>query len=96
MERKSSVQKSLTVYRNEKKYHLSRADSGRLQEEMQILLTPDAYSKEGSYHVRSLYFDTINNRDFTEKEDPLSKMMRELGLGVISTIKALLPQPGLY
>lgn len=34
--------------------------------------------------------------DFTEKEDPLSKMMRELGLGVISTIKALLPQPGLY
>ncbi|PWD83613.1 S49 family peptidase [Ignatzschineria cameli] len=34
--------------------------------------------------------------DFTEKEDPWSKMMRELGLGVISAIKAALPQPGLY
>ena len=75
------MQKSLTVYRNEKKYHLSRADSGRLQEEMQILLTPDAYSKEGSYHVRSLYFDTINNRDFTEKEDGV-RMRRKVRLRI--------------
>ncbi|MDD3205105.1 MAG: polyphosphate polymerase domain-containing protein [Lachnospiraceae bacterium] len=63
------MQEALTVYRNERKYELSHVDSLRLQEEMQILLEPDIFSKEGSYCVRSLYFDTLNNKDYKEKED---------------------------
>lgn len=63
------MQESLTVFRNEKKYHLSYTDSLRLQEEIQVLLRPDWYSREGSYHVRSLYFDSINSKDYKEKED---------------------------
>lgn len=63
------MQETLTVYRNEKKYLLSKSDSIRLQEELQMLLEPDSYSKDGFYQVRSLYFDSFYNKDFHEKFD---------------------------
>jgi len=63
------MKKLLAVYRNEKKYELSPMESLELQKEMQILLEPDPFSKNGFYHVRSLYFDTINHKDYLEKSD---------------------------
>ncbi|MDD2972340.1 MAG: polyphosphate polymerase domain-containing protein [Lachnospiraceae bacterium] len=78
------MQEALTVYRNEKKYYLSPIESVRLQEEMQILLEPDEFSKQGSYHVRSLYFDTLNNRDFTEKGEGV-RIRRKIRLRIYDT-----------
>ncbi|MDD3369194.1 MAG: polyphosphate polymerase domain-containing protein [Lachnospiraceae bacterium] len=63
----------LSVYRNEMKYWMSYEDALSLQGELQKLLELDQYSQNGAYRVRSLYFDTINNRDFTEKLDGVEK-----------------------
>lgn len=67
------MQKKLTVYRNERKYFLTRDKATMLQEELSKLLLPDPYSADGSYRVRSLYFDSINNDDFLEKDAGVEK-----------------------
>lgn len=59
----------LSVQRSELKYQLGYVEVTRLQKDLQKLLIPDVYSKDGSYVVRSLYFDSIDNRDYTEKYD---------------------------
>lgn len=58
----------LNVFRSEKKYMLPLSLALRLQDELSRLLEPDSYSKDGYYQVRSLYFDSLNNRDFREKD----------------------------
>lgn len=62
------MSQKLTVYRSEKKYLISRSEAGMLEAEISKLLFSDSYSKDGSYTVRSLYFDSINNEDFLEKD----------------------------
>lgn len=59
----------LSVLRSELKYWISYADSLRLQAELEKLLLPDRYSEEGFYRVRSLYFDSLNQKDYVEKLD---------------------------
>ena len=59
----------LSVLRSELKYWISYADSLRLQAEIEKLLLPDRYSEEGFYRVRSLYFDSLNQKDYVEKLD---------------------------
>ncbi|MCI6715563.1 MAG: polyphosphate polymerase domain-containing protein [Lachnospiraceae bacterium] len=59
----------LSVLRSELKYWISYRDSLLLQAELDKLLMPDEYSQDGFYRVRSLYFDSINQIDFTEKLD---------------------------
>ena len=59
----------LSVLRSELKYWISYRDSLLLQAELNKLLMPDDYSQDGFYRVRSLYFDSINQIDFTEKLD---------------------------
>lgn len=58
---------SCQVKRNEIKYEMYYLDAIRLQNELDILLERDSFSVNGSYSVRSLYFDSLNNIDFTEK-----------------------------
>ncbi|MFI3213927.1 MAG: polyphosphate polymerase domain-containing protein [Eubacteriales bacterium] len=55
------------VERSENKYYLRYDLVSELKKELQKILELDEYSSKGSYIVRSLYFDTINNNDFNEK-----------------------------
>ena len=57
----------LGVYRHEKKFIIGHDKAARLQEELALLLETDPYSANGYYSVRSLYFDSINERDYYEK-----------------------------
>lgn len=57
----------LSVFRSENKYLLSYSDALSLQSRLDRLLTRDAHSGADGYRVRSLYFDSVNNIDFSTK-----------------------------
>lgn len=57
----------LTVLRREEKYVLHRKEAAHYQEQFSQILMTDSFSKEGGYAVRSLYFDTIDDKDFFDK-----------------------------
>lgn len=57
----------LSVLRSELKYWINYRDSLLLQGELSELLAPDAYSQDGFYRVKSLYFDSMNQKDYVEK-----------------------------
>lgn len=57
----------VTVLRREEKYALHTSEAIYYADQFDQLLPKDAYSESGSYMVRSLYFDTVNDRDFFEK-----------------------------
>ena len=60
----------LSVYRNELKYYLSYRQYLYLSSLVSSLLNKDPYCGESKdYYIRSLYFDTPNNRDFYDKMD---------------------------
>ena len=60
-------EKMLSVLRSELKYWVSYSDSLLLQAELGRLLMPDGYSQDGFYRVKSLYFDSIGQKDYIEK-----------------------------
>ncbi|NLL16661.1 MAG: polyphosphate polymerase domain-containing protein [Clostridiales bacterium] len=73
------VQKSIiSVKRNEFKYLLTFDEALRLKEQISAVLSPDEYSLDGPYRVKSLYFDSINNVDFLTKHagDNIRKKIR--------------------
>lgn len=59
----------LAVSRSELKYWISRQDSILLQEELQKLLWPDRYAEDGFYRVKSLYFDSLDQMDYSDKTE---------------------------
>lgn len=61
------METSLSVFRNEKKYLMSNSEALSVCRNLDRLLTRDSHSKTSSYIVRSLYFDSINNIDYTTK-----------------------------
>ena len=61
------MDKVLSVYRNENKYLIPIANMAEIKFKLETVLKKDDNSKEGSYTVRSLYFDSINNIDFYTK-----------------------------
>mgnify|MGYP004444624999 FL=1 len=58
-------------YRYEMKYVLSDTEALALQQQLKHLLYPDTHGKQqdGSYLIKSLYFDTIDNSAMYEKND---------------------------
>lgn len=59
----------IKMERQEYKYALGLADALSLQKKLEKALRPDAYTAAGGcYRVKSLYFDSIRNQDFAEKE----------------------------
>ena len=58
---------TLSVYRCENKYYLNQVDASNLVKKFDMILARDSFSKESSYCVRSLYFDSINNIDYSTK-----------------------------
>ena len=57
------------VVRQEKKYLITQSQRIQLQHQFSILIKSDPHNESNGYRVRSLYFDTLNDRDFQEKED---------------------------
>lgn len=57
------------VLRLENKYLLSYLQYSNKNSRLENLLHPDKHNGADGYKVRSLYFDTIQERDFYEKED---------------------------
>lgn len=60
--------KILKTYRHELKFLLSVVEYEHLKRLFGALLVKDAYMKQGKdYYIRSLYFDTPENRDYYDK-----------------------------
>ncbi|MDO4530423.1 MAG: polyphosphate polymerase domain-containing protein [Bacillota bacterium] len=57
----------LTVLRREEKYILYQEEALHYQKQFAEILMPDAFSEEDGYTVRSLYFDTVDDRDYFDK-----------------------------
>lgn len=55
------------VLRQEKKYLLSAEQGLRLASKLEKVIEEDPHNGEQGYMVRSLYFDTLDNRDYDEK-----------------------------
>lgn len=63
----------LSVYRSELKYWINYSDSLLLQTELGQLLVPDSYSRDGFYRVKSLYFDSLYQKDYIEKLEGIER-----------------------
>jgi hypothetical protein len=62
------------LYRQEIKQLLSPTQTLLLQQRISAILQPDAHSgADGSYYIRSIYFDTLSDRAYTEKEAGISE-----------------------
>lgn len=57
----------LTVLRREEKYPMRLLEALQYQNRFSALLARDSYSHGGSYMVRSLYFDTADDKDYFDK-----------------------------
>ena len=71
------------VLREEKKFLIDRAAALALRAHLCPVVHTDAHNGADGYPVRSLYFDTPDERDFREKEDGV-KLRRKLRLRVYS------------
>lgn len=61
-------------YRQEIKRLLSPAQRLLLEQRIRAVMPPDIHSgSDGSYTIRSIYFDTITDRAYTEKEAGISE-----------------------
>ena len=57
----------LNVLRQEEKYPLNLQEAIQYAHFFSQVLMADSHSVQGSYLVRSLYFDTVDDRDFFDK-----------------------------
>ena len=57
----------VTVLRREEKYLLTLREALQCAARFEKVLTPDHFSRDGAYKIRSLYFDTADDRDFHDK-----------------------------
>ena len=57
------------VFRQEKKFLISLSQFYRYSDNMSRILKVDSHSQGEGYMIRSLYFDTLDDRDYHEKED---------------------------
>ena len=71
------------VLREEKKFLLNQAEALKLRNYLSNVVHTDSHNGLDGYQVRSLYFDSLSNRDFQEKEDGL-ELRRKLRLRVYS------------
>ena len=62
-------------YRHEMKFMINYADLLSVRSAMKAVASPDPHTGNGSYHIRSLYFDTPEDKALREKIDGVN--MRE-------------------
>ena len=63
----------MTDYRHEWKIELSPSDLLILRQRLRRVLQPDTHAVDGRYLIRSLYFDTPEDRALREKLDGVSR-----------------------
>jgi hypothetical protein len=62
------TQKQISVYRHELKYFINYAEYLKMKEILSRFMRNDSYANTGNgYFVRSLYFDTLYNKEYVEK-----------------------------
>ena len=66
----------IDVSRKEIKYVLGRCPAEDIQRKLALLLPVDKNSARGGYMVRSLYFDTIYDRDYYDKVEGLERRQK--------------------
>lgn len=71
------------VLRVEQKYLIDYVSYRQSLRYFSALLTPDAHNGEDGYLIRSLYFDTLDNSDYMEKENG-SEIRRKIRLRIYS------------
>lgn len=69
------------VYRQEKKYFMNLLDMARLSARLDQVMLRDAHSGAQGYAIRSLYFDSLDERDYQEKVDGI-ELRRKLRLRI--------------
>ncbi|HIZ54758.1 MAG TPA: polyphosphate polymerase domain-containing protein [Firmicutes bacterium] len=57
------------VFRQEKKYLMTLPDLYKISAQLDRVMLQDSHNGAQGYRIRSLYFDTLDERDFTEKID---------------------------
>lgn len=57
--------------RTEKKYEISYFTAAKLKKQLSMFLTEDKHNQANGYIVRSLYFDTVFDRDYWDKQNGL-------------------------
>ena len=63
----------MTDYRHEWKIEVSQQDLFVLRQRLRCVLKPDAHARNGRYMIRSLYFDTPEDKALREKLDGVSR-----------------------
>lgn len=69
------------VYRQEKKYFMTVVDMQKLSDRLGSIMIPDPHNGALGYCIRSLYFDTINEKDYDDKIDGL-ELRRKIRLRI--------------
>lgn len=59
--------------RHEWKHEISYADLIAIRSRLQAIAQPDPHARNGTYDIRSLYFDTLQDRALREKLDGVSR-----------------------
>ena len=60
-----------TVMRQEKKYAIDIVEGSTLRSKLSRVMIPDKHNGPRGYTIRSLYFDTPDDSDYTDKIDGL-------------------------
>lgn len=65
------------IYRHEDKFLINPMQYARLRAMVSAVMRVDAYAQNGrGYPIRSLYFDTLSNRDYHEKADGVDERQK--------------------
>lgn len=57
------------VLRQERKFLINLKDYHRVSHDLRAVMMEDKHNRGDGYNIRSLYFDSIDDRDYEEKED---------------------------
>ncbi len=64
----SNLQNDIKMYRHEVKYYINKKSAYELSNILRCCMKPDVHNSiDGSYWIRSLYFDTFSNIDYYDK-----------------------------
>ncbi len=67
---KKDLKKSLrNVFRKEIKYVITRREFYRISDRLDAVMQRDSHGTNGTYNIRSLYFDSLSDRDFHDNLD---------------------------
>jgi hypothetical protein len=63
-------------YRHELKHEINTADMIAIRQRLRAVAEPDKHAVDGKYLIRSLYFDTPNDKALLEKQSGVSRRQK--------------------